>query len=137
MKLSNGTFVVDRVYDRPAELANLNLEGFALAPDSTCVDGAKEVICSDDGHNGGHSLWSGTISCDLGLAIDTPGGGDGGGSNGTGGTGDAGGNSGHGETAVLANTGTNEPNSLAGLLAATGALLAAAGALMLIAKRRA
>ena len=61
----------------------------------------------------------------------------GGGSNGTGGTGDAGGNSGRGETAVLANTGTNEPNSLAGLLAATGALLAAAGALMLIAKRRA
>ncbi len=139
MKLSNGTFVVDRVYDRPAELANLNLEGFAIAPDSTCVDGAKEVIRSDDGNNGGHSLWSGTISCDLGLAIDTPGGGDsgGGGSNGAGGTGDAGGNSGRGETAVLANTGTNEPNSLAGLLAATGALLAAAGALVLFAKRRA
>ena len=67
MKLSGGKFVIDRVYDRPAELANLNLEGFALAPDSTCVDGAKEVIRSDDGNNGGHSLWSGTIECDLGL----------------------------------------------------------------------
>ena len=97
------------------------------------------MIRSDDGNNGGHSLWSGTISCDLGLAIDTPGGGGSGrgGSNGAGGTGDAGGNSGRGEAAVLANTGTNEPNSLAGLLAATGALLAAAGALVLFAKRRA
>lgn len=72
MTLTGGKFVVDRVYDRPAELANLNLEGFALAPDSTCVGGAKEAIRSDDGNNGGHSLWSGAIDCDLALSEGTP-----------------------------------------------------------------
>lgn len=67
MKADAGRFVVDRVYDRPTGLANLNLEGFALAPDSTCVDGVKQVVRADDGNNGGHSLWAGTVSCDLGL----------------------------------------------------------------------
>ena len=68
MKLNTeGRFVVDRIYNRPSELANLNLEGFAITPDSTCVNGVKEVIRADDGNNGGHSLWSGTINCDLGL----------------------------------------------------------------------
>ena len=68
MKLgTDGRFAVDRVYNRPSELANLNLEGFAITPDSTCVNGVKEVIRADDGNNGGHSLWSGTINCDLGL----------------------------------------------------------------------
>lgn len=68
MKLDqSGSFVVDRVYNRPSGLANLNLEGFAIAPDSSCVNGVKEVIRSDDGNNGGHSLWSGTINCDLAL----------------------------------------------------------------------
>lgn len=70
MKAEEGSFAVDRVYNRPTGLANLNLEGFALAPDSTCVDGVKEVIRSDDGNNGGHSLWSGTVDCDLGLTDD-------------------------------------------------------------------
>ncbi|GAB3600295.1 lamin tail domain-containing protein [Microbacterium tumbae] len=63
----DGAFAVDRVYDRPTGLPDYNLEGFAIAPNSTCVDGVKEVIRSDDGNNGGHSLWSGTIACDLGL----------------------------------------------------------------------
>lgn len=70
---SEGRFVVDRIYNRPSELANLNLEGFAITPDSTCIDGVKEVIRSDDGNNGGHSLWSGTINCDLGLDQVDPG----------------------------------------------------------------
>lgn len=70
MKAGDGGFVVDRVYNRPTGLANLNLEGFALTPDSTCVDGVKQVIRSDDGNNGGHSLWAGTVSCDLGLVDD-------------------------------------------------------------------
>lgn len=138
LKLSNGKFVTDRVYNRPAELANLNLEGFALAPDSSCVDGSKEVIRSDDGNNGGHSLWSGTVNCDLGLANDTPGSGNPGGndgSNGADGSGDAKGTGVPGGTAVLANTGANGTGSLSGLLAATGVLLAAAGALTLIARR--
>ncbi|WP_052521547.1 lamin tail domain-containing protein [Agreia bicolorata] len=67
-----GGFVVDRTYDRPTGLPNNNNEGFAIAPNSTCVDGVKEVIRSDDGNNGGHSLWSGTISCDLALGPQGP-----------------------------------------------------------------
>jgi len=64
---ASGAFAVDKVYDRPTGLPDDNLEGFAIAPSSTCVNGQKEVVRSDDGNNGGHSLWSGTIDCDLGL----------------------------------------------------------------------
>ena len=46
-----------------------------MAPSSTCVDGTKDVVWSDDGIWGtgagtpgaGHALYSGRISCDLGL----------------------------------------------------------------------
>lgn len=69
---ATGAFVVDRVYDRPTGLPNNNNEGFAIAPSSTCVDGVKEVIRADDGNNGGHSLWSGTVSCDLALGPQGP-----------------------------------------------------------------
>jgi hypothetical protein len=64
---SDGNVVVDQVYNRPTGLPDYNLEGFAVAPSSTCVDGQKEVIRSDDGNNGEHSLWTGTIDCDLAL----------------------------------------------------------------------
>jgi hypothetical protein len=67
-----GAFAVDRIYNRPTGLPDYNLEGFAIAPDSTCVDGTKEVIRADDGNNGGHSLRSGTISCDLQLGPQGP-----------------------------------------------------------------
>ncbi|KQR24370.1 hypothetical protein ASF79_04010 [Agreia sp. Leaf335] len=69
---AQGGFVVDRIYDRPTGLPNNNNEGFAIAPSSTCVNGVKEVIRADDGNNGGHSLWSGTISCDLALGPQGP-----------------------------------------------------------------
>ncbi|WP_176223216.1 lamin tail domain-containing protein [Agreia pratensis] len=69
---ATGAFVVDRIYDRPTGLPNNNNEGFAIAPSSTCVNGVKEVIRADDGNNGGHSLWSGTISCDLALGPQGP-----------------------------------------------------------------
>ena len=72
---STGTIVPDVAYSKPAGLPVNNLEGFALAPSSTCVDGTKEVVWSDDGLWGtgvgtpgeGHALYSGRISCDLGL----------------------------------------------------------------------
>jgi hypothetical protein len=67
MRLHGGAFTMDRVFNRPTGLPNYNLEGFAIAPSSTCVNGQKEVLRSDDGNNGGHSIWSGTIDCDLGL----------------------------------------------------------------------
>lgn len=64
-----GYFVVDKVYDRPTGLPNYNLEGFAITPDSTAVDGLKQVIRADDGNNGGHSLRSGTIATAAGLGL--------------------------------------------------------------------
>ena len=70
---STGTIVPDVAYSKPASLPVNNIEGFALAPNSTCVDGTKEVVWSDDGIYGtgpgsateGHALYSGRINCDL------------------------------------------------------------------------
>ncbi|WP_456844445.1 lamin tail domain-containing protein [Cellulomonas sp. P5_C6] len=72
---ATGTIVPDVSYAKPASLPVDNLEGFAVAPTSTCVDGTKEVVWSDDGVFGtgpgtpgeGHALYSGRIACDLGL----------------------------------------------------------------------
>jgi len=70
-----GAIVPDVAYSRPAALPVNNFEGFALAPDSTCVGGMKTVLWSDDGIYGtgpgsageGHALYSGRIDCELGL----------------------------------------------------------------------
>ncbi|MGB0102156.1 MAG: lamin tail domain-containing protein, partial [Nocardioides sp.] len=59
----SGSFVVDAAYDRPVGMPNLNNEGMAIAPQSRCVDGEKEVLWSDDGDTDGHSLRRGTIDC--------------------------------------------------------------------------
>jgi hypothetical protein len=68
---ATGTIVPDVVYARPADLPNVNIEGFAIAPDSRCVDGVKEAVWSDDGIAGpgheGHALYSGTFPCGLDL----------------------------------------------------------------------
>lgn len=72
---TTGAIVPDVAYAKPAGLPVDNLEGFALAPNSTCVDGTKEAVWSDDGVYGtgpgsaaeGHALYSGRISCDLQL----------------------------------------------------------------------
>jgi hypothetical protein len=49
----------------------VNIEGFAIAPDSTCVDDVKQAIWSDDGiaaaGHEGHALYGGTFPCDLAL----------------------------------------------------------------------
>ena len=63
LALSGGKFVVDHAYERPAGMPNLNNEGFAVAPKSTCVAGEKEVVWADDGDTDGHSLRSGTFPC--------------------------------------------------------------------------
>ncbi len=71
---ATGTLVPDVVYARPAGsagLLNVNIEGFAIAPDSTCVDGLKDTVWSDDGISAagheGHALYSGTFPCGLEL----------------------------------------------------------------------
>ncbi|MBD8608402.1 lamin tail domain-containing protein [Aeromicrobium sp. CFBP 8757] len=63
LQLKDGAFTVAEAHDRPATMPNLNNEGFALAPQSRCVDGLKEVVWSDDGDTGGHSIRTGTITC--------------------------------------------------------------------------
>ena len=63
LKLSAGAFVLGEAYDRPAGMANLNNEGFAIAARSQCVDGSKEVVWSDDGNTDKHSLRTGTLKC--------------------------------------------------------------------------
>lgn len=58
-----GKFVVTDVYERPAGMANLNNEGFAIAPQAECVAGKKPVFWSDDNNTGTHALRSGTLNC--------------------------------------------------------------------------
>ena len=87
-----GNFVRVVTYDRPAGLPDDNLEGFAIAPASTAVDGKRQVVWSDDGiygegnalnadHTGnlpspgwGHALYSSTIGSSVapGLPDVTP-----------------------------------------------------------------
>jgi hypothetical protein len=69
LQLKNGVFGVAEAFDRPAGMPNLNNEGFALAPESRCVNGVKEVVWSDDGDTGGFSLRAGTINCAQGPAV--------------------------------------------------------------------
>jgi hypothetical protein len=68
---ATGTIVPDVVYARPAGLPNMNIEGFAIAPDSTCAGGSKEAIWTDDGiaapGHEGHALYRGTFPCGLDL----------------------------------------------------------------------
>ncbi|MFT4211836.1 MAG: lamin tail domain-containing protein [Microbacterium sp.] len=63
----DGHFAVETYYDKPAGLPNYNLEGFAVAPASTAVDGQRQVLWTDDGNRYGHSLWAGTLPVDLGA----------------------------------------------------------------------
>ncbi|MFJ3671394.1 lamin tail domain-containing protein [Streptomyces sp. NPDC090106] len=68
---AGGTIVPDVTYTTPAVMPIDNLEGFALAPASTCVSGFREAVWSDDGIYGfgsgtsssGHALYSGTFPC--------------------------------------------------------------------------
>ena len=59
---TDGHFAVDSSYARPADLPNYNLEGFAVAPLSTAVNGQRQVLWTDDGNRFGHSLWAGTLN---------------------------------------------------------------------------
>lgn len=59
----DGDFAVDESYARPTGMGNLNNEGMAIAPRSTCADGAQSVIWTDDGDTDGFSLRAGTLRC--------------------------------------------------------------------------
>lgn len=70
-----GRYRITAVYDRPAGMADLNNEGFAIAPQAHCVASRKPVFWSDDASTDGHALRSGTLGCTVATA---PGGGGGG-----------------------------------------------------------
>lgn len=59
----DGTFQVKETFDRPAGMANLNNEGFAIAPRAECVSSRKPVFWADDSNTAGHALRSGTVRC--------------------------------------------------------------------------
>ena len=71
---AEGAFEVATVYERPAGMANLNNEGFTLAPQAQCVDGAKPVFWSDDSSTDGFAIRSGAIDCVVVTEPGTPGG---------------------------------------------------------------
>jgi Lamin Tail Domain len=59
----SGRFAVTHRFDRPAGMANLNNEGFAIAPQAECVNGLKPVFWSDDSNTGQHALRTGALNC--------------------------------------------------------------------------
>ena len=60
---SDGKYVVKSTYERPAGMANLNNEGFAITPRAECASGLKPVYWADDSNTGGNALRSGTLGC--------------------------------------------------------------------------
>jgi hypothetical protein len=60
---NTGYFLVNDTFARPAGMANLNNEGFAIAPQAECVNGLKPTFYSDDSNTGGHALSMGRIAC--------------------------------------------------------------------------
>lgn len=63
MHVVDGDFAVEHSYARPAGMPNLNNEGMAIAPASTCTNGVQEVVWTDDGDTDGFSLRAGTLTC--------------------------------------------------------------------------
>ena len=61
-----GLFEVVTRHERPADAANWNVEGLAVAPGSVCVAGVdtRSVLWADDGATDDHSLREGALSCD-------------------------------------------------------------------------
>lgn len=57
----DGKFKTTATYDRPSQLPNVNLEGFAISPD--CVNGKKLTLWSDDDNTDKHALRSGALNC--------------------------------------------------------------------------
>jgi len=68
---ADGLFAVTALIERPAGMPNLNNEGFAIAPQTQCVDGAKSVFWMDDASTDGHALREGSLAC-AAVVVPTP-----------------------------------------------------------------
>jgi hypothetical protein len=60
---TSGKFTVGGVFERPAQMPNLNNEGFAIAPLTQCVDSKRPVFWADDSETGGHAIRRGSLTC--------------------------------------------------------------------------
>lgn len=60
---TTGRFRSVATFERPTGMPNLNNEGFAIAPASTCAADRKAVYWADDGETGGVAIRGGTIPC--------------------------------------------------------------------------
>jgi hypothetical protein len=60
---NTGKFEVAKTFERPAQMPNLNNEGFALAPLAECVADLRPVYWADDGETDGHSIRRGSLTC--------------------------------------------------------------------------
>jgi hypothetical protein len=60
---SDGRFVVTNTHERPGGMANLNNEGFTIAPRAECVNSLKPVFWADDGNTDSHALRTGKLNC--------------------------------------------------------------------------
>ncbi len=60
---TQGTFVAQKYYERPAGMPNLNNEGFTTTPRAECAGGVKPVFWTDDAATGGNAVRAGTLSC--------------------------------------------------------------------------
>ena len=60
---ATGRFAVTGYYERPAGMANLNNEGFAIAPQAECVNQFKPAFWLDDTNALGNAIRVGSIRC--------------------------------------------------------------------------
>jgi hypothetical protein len=44
-------------------LADVNIEGFTIAPATQCTSGTKPVFWADDDETGGQAIFRGTVNC--------------------------------------------------------------------------
>ena len=61
---ADGRFAINRLYTKPASLADSNNEGITIAPESECdAQGFRSFFWSDDSDYGGHAIYRGSIPC--------------------------------------------------------------------------
>ncbi|MFC4224447.1 lamin tail domain-containing protein [Lysinibacter cavernae] len=69
---ADGAFNITALYERPANMPNVNNEGFTLATEASCVNGMKSAFWSDDNGTDSHSLREGLIRCVTTVTEPTP-----------------------------------------------------------------
>ncbi|MDQ2676965.1 MAG: hypothetical protein M3Y34_09165 [Actinomycetota bacterium] len=60
---ADGRFAVTDTLLRPAGMANLNNEGFAISAQAECLGGARPVFWANDANTDSHALRAGTLNC--------------------------------------------------------------------------